>query len=332
MIIAAAVAGCSKDENEPVIPNTWTKVVNSPFGDNVTVRQLIYGGGKFIATASTAQTDDGSNVIAYSTDGVTWSAVSNDPLEGTRIDGIAYGNGRFVAVTMSPAKVAYSSDGKEWVPVSDYPFTSPIRSITYGAGGFVICDYDGLSYSTNGETWTCENTEILDLPTSRFDIVYSGNKYFACGRDIRGNSSANGWIGYLAYSTDRKNWSDITNSACADERVINKIVYGDNKFVASGYIIIGNTFTPKLAYSTDGIVWTDNTPVSFSNSSRFSIAYGAGVFIISDDKGNIAYSINATGWTPISTDFTEKISGTPLIEYGNARFILGYNNELFYSN
>jgi hypothetical protein len=232
---------------------------------------------------------------------------------------------------MSPAKVAYSLDGKEWVLVSDYPFTSSIRSITYGAGGFVICDYAGLSYSTNGEIWACENTKILDLPTDRFDIVYCGNKYFAYGSDIRGGSSANGWIGYLAYSTDRKNWSDITNSACADERVINKIVYGNNKFVASGYIYIGSTLTGKLAYSTDGITWTDNTPVSFSNSSRLSIAYGAGVFIIGDDKGNIAYSKNGTDWTPISTDFTERISGSPLIEYGNARFILGYNNELFYS-
>ena len=291
-------SGCDKNpiddpnEKSDIIPTTWKKVEKSPFGNNIDIRQLIYGGGKFIATASTAQTNDGSNVIAYSTDGVTWSVVSNDPLKGTRIDGIAYGNGRFVAVTMSPAKVAYSLDGKEWVLVSDYPFEYPITSITYGAGGFVICDYYGLSYSTDGKTWARESTTIFSLSDGSTRIFYSGNKFFAKGWNMRrgDGSNFNGYIGRLAYSTDGKNWSEITSNACVDERLIDKIVYGNNKFVAVGHIFTDLTITGrtgKLAYSTDGITWTD-TPSPFSNSSYFSIAYGAGVFVIGDDKGTTA--------------------------------------------
>jgi len=317
-------SGCEKDddpnENEVKVPSTWTKAAHSPLGNNVVFRQFICGGGTFVVTASTSATDDGSNVIMYSTDGVTWSTVSNDPLEGTRINGIAYGNGRFVAGTHSPAKVAYSLNGKDWILASDYIAInqSAINNIAYGVNGFIICDYDALFYSTDGNTWTRGETTILGEATWNFRIFYSGNKYFA-----RTGS------GVLAYSTDGRNWSGITNGMCGDGRAVSKIVYGNGRYVATGSISVGDTRTGKLAYSTDGIKWTDVPNPFSSNPSFFSIAYGAGIFIIGDENGNTAYSTDGIKWTSIANDFTERITN---IEYGNGRFIFVYNNELFYSD
>jgi hypothetical protein len=39
--------------------------------------------------------------MAYSTDGVTWTVVADSEVNGTAINSIAYGGGRFVAVGSS---------------------------------------------------------------------------------------------------------------------------------------------------------------------------------------------------------------------------------------
>jgi len=70
---------------------TWTEVEigeNELFYDT-NIWRVVYGGGKFVII------DHDQCKTAYSTDGVTWTAV-NTIVSGDRIIGIAYGNGRFV--------------------------------------------------------------------------------------------------------------------------------------------------------------------------------------------------------------------------------------------
>jgi hypothetical protein len=84
--------------------------------------------------------------VAYSTDGITWTTVYI-PVEFFFF-GIAYGNGRFVAVG-SGGMTAWSTDGQTWTAAT-HPFgTSDIYGITYGGGRFVAVGSGGgkMAYS-----------------------------------------------------------------------------------------------------------------------------------------------------------------------------------------
>ena len=54
-------------------------------------------------------TGGGGNKMAYSTDGISWTAVEDTTFGLYRIEGIAYGNGKFVAVGYS-GEMAYSNN------------------------------------------------------------------------------------------------------------------------------------------------------------------------------------------------------------------------------
>ena len=69
------------------------------FGSSL-IFAITYGNGKFVAVG-----DSGKG--AYSTDGVTWTAISDMKFGTSGIYTITYGNGKFVAVGIS-GKGAYS--------------------------------------------------------------------------------------------------------------------------------------------------------------------------------------------------------------------------------
>ena len=108
------------------------------------INAITYGNGKFVAVGGA--TFPPSSKGAYSSDGVTWVAISDNA--------ITYGNGKFVAVGGS-GKGAYSSDGVTWVAISDTKINGvPINAITYSNGIFVAVGSFGRGvYSTDGVTW-----------------------------------------------------------------------------------------------------------------------------------------------------------------------------------
>jgi hypothetical protein len=77
---------------------SWTRVSASTFS-TYDIRGVTYGGGKFVAVGD-------SGKIAYSSDGVNWTAGSGTS-SGT-LYGVAYGGGKFVAVGAS-GLMAYSN-------------------------------------------------------------------------------------------------------------------------------------------------------------------------------------------------------------------------------
>jgi len=76
---------------------TWTAVADNPFdsiyasGSTLGIGKIAYGNGKFVACGS----GDNYSGMAYSTDGVTWTAETDSKFE---IDAIVYGNNTFVAL------------------------------------------------------------------------------------------------------------------------------------------------------------------------------------------------------------------------------------------
>jgi hypothetical protein len=149
---------------------SWTAVSDSTFGED-TIYRIAWGGAqgqeKFVAGG-------GGWKMAYSSDGVTWTAVSGSPFDSSPgiPNGIAWGgaNGqeKFVAVgqtsrregkdTIYTPRAAYSADGITWTAVNDSKFGSSgqILGIAWGGGKFVAWGGNG-AYSADGVSWTAVN-------------------------------------------------------------------------------------------------------------------------------------------------------------------------------
>jgi len=122
----------------------WTPVADSPFTSYI--QAIAFGNGTFVAAGYGGE-------IAYSSNGETWAAVSNSPfyydgddiLEKANADippAIAFGNGKFVAVSSS-GKTAVSTNGSTWTVAADSVFggeywNNGIEAIAYGNNRFVV--------------------------------------------------------------------------------------------------------------------------------------------------------------------------------------------------
>ena len=125
-------------------PSTWTAVEGSTF-DKSDIYSIAYGNNRFVAVGYQGK-------IAYSNDGISWTAVSDSKFPSTESTGsnfafqirtIAYGTagnagGRFVAGGYE-GKMAYSDNGTSWTAVSstnspfrEFPSSAPSHMETTG--------------------------------------------------------------------------------------------------------------------------------------------------------------------------------------------------------
>jgi hypothetical protein len=118
---------------------SWSSGTGLPTTENWT--GLCYGASIFAAIATSGQ-------IAISADGIAWTSyTAPSPGSGTFAPSdIAYGNGRFVAVT--GGKTLYSLTGYAWY-LSNLEITAD--KISYGQGVFLAVD------STTGDAWTSDD-------------------------------------------------------------------------------------------------------------------------------------------------------------------------------
>jgi len=169
-----------------------------------------------------------------------------------------------------------------------------------------------------------------------------------------GSASANGAALTWTLATPRGIGSYMSN-----------IAYGNGKFIATGTIhyALG---TGRMAYSTDGITWTEDTnsaikgmEVSFCGGRFFAFgweegvltstdgitwtktnipnhqdfsytAYGNGKYVIATYQGRIFYSTDGVTWT----ETRNRPSGYQFqsIAYGGGRFVaVTYNGKIAYS-
>ena len=156
-------------------------------------RSLAFGNGIFVAMSI----GGASKYPYYSADGVTWTKAST---ETPNVSCVAYGQGKFIALTNGSNQVAwYSTDGNTWTS-----FTKPgalndtWTSIVFEKDIFVAVGNGGISaYSTDGLEWTM--ISIKNAPNSWGDIGYGNGKFVV----------ASSWFddNMVAYSTDGINWT-----------------------------------------------------------------------------------------------------------------------------
>jgi hypothetical protein len=296
----------------------WTEVTNTTLGSFDQINAIAYSGDKFVAVGVGGK-------IAYSADGVNWTALADDlfgPKGSNNISAIAYGGGKFVAGGRYN-NMAYSSDGVTWTAVTNSSgiFPTTINAITYGNGKFVAGGSQGeMAYSTDGVNWTKGPNEILGTyyasssrpqAIAKIEAITWGNNKFVAGGDG----------GKMAYSTDGVTWTAVTTTAFDFQTEfkadIRAIAYGGGKFVAGCY-------QGRMAYSTDGITWT-GIPLETSSSSVkpvYAIAYDNGKFVAGGGsvKARVEYSSDGVNWT--TTGDSAWDSGLiTAIAYGNGKFV-----------
>jgi photosystem II stability/assembly factor-like uncharacterized protein len=299
-----------------VSPFMWTAVSDSTFTN--LIRCIAYGDGRFVAVG------EGGRIAYSDDDGITWSAVLNStfPYFYSHIYSIAYGGGRFVAVGAG-GRIAYSNDGETWTAVANQTFLYTSEggwnSIAYGNGRFVAGGNNGrMTYSDDGgETWTM-------IADSKFPLdSYDGIRIITYGD---GKFIVGGGFGRMTYSDDGVTWTAVANSMFPS--YIDNIAYGGDCFVTSswstekqsliiyssydginwtesnsiarissgGYVTYGVGYfiivgeRGKMAYSDDGVTWTEvisNSKLVGSYDNITSIAYGGGRFVAVGGMGNM---------------------------------------------
>jgi hypothetical protein len=306
--------------NPPSGEWTWTGITQFG-GTGNTINCIAYGNNKFVAGG-----DKGK--IEYSTDGITWTAVSNSKFGTTSsdyINGIAYGGNKWVAVGGSDVYVAYSADGETWTEVTNSTFDSTINGIAYGNNRFIAVGLGGkMAYSADGETWTA----VADskFGTSAINgIAYGNNRWIAVGD---GNK--------MAYSTDNgETWTAVAASKFETNEQINCIAYANGRWVAGGrkgnkdpyYLSDG-----RIVYSTDdGVTWTVGTD---RGNEYTGIAFGNNRWVaVSTSPVSYNSTNNGAAWNQRDLPFGSSINGARGIAYGNNKFVaVGTNGRMAYSS
>jgi len=321
-------------------PGTFTTSGSGNGGDSEgrsAIRGIAYGDGRFVAVGYPPRGSE--EAIAYSTDGVTWTAVTNHPFGGGMINGVAWGNGRFVAVgsdSSDNSMIAYSTDGVTWTAVTNTTFGKRyIFAIVWGNDKFVAAGR-GMAYSMDGETWTAINAP----PSGTIEYIGWGNGKFFVGTDR------------LAYSTDGINWTNAANNpfgavvinSNTSYGLIYDFAWGNGRFVAVGsYTTAVSSFrivNGRIAFSSDGVTWVTVEDSTFGTSDIRSVAWGNGKFVAGGLNGKMAYSTDGENWTAVadSTFGASVIYGATFdnaildIVWGNDRFVaVGSRSKMAYS-
>jgi hypothetical protein len=137
----------------------WTDIdVTSIFtytsGSSQTVQSIYtvaYANNQWIAASG--------YIMATSTNGINWTAITGNPLSTAIIKTVAYGNNKWVAagglgilgVGLGPARIAVSTDGKNWSSVINTTFgDNQINSIAFGNNKWVaVGDDSKIAYAND---------------------------------------------------------------------------------------------------------------------------------------------------------------------------------------
>jgi hypothetical protein len=297
-----------------LIPNKlqkWTRVISAedgnPFGAT-RITALAYGGGRFVAGGW-------SGKMAWSADGITWTAVTGSTFGSTTIQSITWGRPsgqeKFVAVGDS-GKMAWSADGVTWTAVTDSIFGSTtISGITWGGTSgqekFIAVGSSGkMAWSADGQSWTAvTGTDSAFGSTSILSIAWggsSGQEKFVAG----GNSAK------MAWSANGLTWTAVTDSTFNDSRsIIAYITFGgpagQKRFFASDFRL------KQASSSVNGTQWAVEDlppphpgPLGPITPAIKGIAWGGGKMVVHD--GDSVFwgpdTASLSGLTPGGSTYT----------------------------
>jgi hypothetical protein len=256
---ATSEDGILWDTRASLMPSAanWSAMTAGLFDDGSTVGKV----SKFVAVAGGSP----NTVGAYSSDGITWTAVSMQT-SAIWVD-VAFGKQKFVAVSSNATTVRISNDGEVWDQTGTLT-TTGFAAIAYGKNRFVAIK-SGTNVTNHATSTTVTGTWTAGtLPSSSNwnSIAYGNNRFVA----VSGTSGT-----VAAYSLDGITWTASTLPATASWT---KVTYGQGVFLA----VSADT---TAATSPDGITWTLRvtsaaalgfSAVTFGNRNRYGQFVGVG--------------------------------------------------------
>lgn len=277
---------------------------------NANIKTVFYGNGVWVA---------GGNGLYYSTDGVEWASVTGMSSNKT-ISAVYYANGIWVACTdfeSAPIGIYWSEDGINWTGSSSgYEKSGRVLYYNNGiwvmGGGVDTRNRSGLSWSTDGKTWTAGTGTGISSVT--FNSIYYGNGTWVAGGD---NNS-------IYYSSDGKSW---TKTSSTIQTEIKSVFYRSGLWFAVG--------GGRVYFSIDGTTWTLSN-YSFTSTSFNSVYNADRTWVICANDG--IWWANQTSsvvtWTKaIVTGDSSYDPEFNFVRYANGIWIAGSNTQgLWYSS
>lgn len=211
--------------------------------------------------------------------------VNNDGYTTSQIDGVAFGNGKYVTVVGGVSCI--STDGLNWTldkSVKNTSIGTNSLKLIYANSYFWGVYSKYIFRSSDGITWEqmFDSTNCLSGVSSlTFQyITYCFDKYIAIADN-----------GYTAYSADGINWTA--------NQSLNSTTWGTNQYYCNAFftdtLYIGGALG-KIAKTTDGITWTYVTAITGTPTIYNFNVYGTKVFAYCS-LGKIFSSSNMTTWT-----------------------------------
>lgn len=202
-----------------------------------------------------------------------------------------------------------------------------INKMAYGNGMFVGVDSSNnrtMYYSEDGITWSESNlSTIYEIP-----IILYGNGKFICYEYNYPNEGCD-----IHHSEDGITWTDGARLSNTYLAIMTCGVYGNGKFVLSGYKITDDKI-PVMIYSEDGITWSEcvGLPDSAGAQGFDPLCYANGMFWAYNGTGGsntMYYSEDGISWTVMDDAAVKPFD----VIYANGVYV-GYKSGgyLIYSN
>ena len=268
---------------------------------------IAYGAGLYVAVS-----DNGTERVMTSPDGITWTArTAVNPDQEWK--SITFGNNTFVAVGYNG--VMTSPNGIDWTaqtaPSKKWGEVRFLNNLFVALSWDAQNDHKPIMTSPDGVTWT-EQTMVISgsvnwTLSNGAALAYGNNKYVAL-------SQSGAWS-RLATSTNGTTWTARNTSA---DLMLGYADWRDVTFAGGKFVAVG---ARKVATSTDGETWTEVTG-DVAQHSWESIVHDGTKFVAVDGSGTkkIATSTDGTTWTIVEADIQGGVSWSS-ITHNNGVFV-----------
>lgn len=256
----------------------------------------------------------------------TWENVlSGDSIisvaPGILLNGVAYGNGIYVAVgaTDKSGAMFTSTDGRQWIAHCNLWVKTRFKGVKFLNGKFYAyggCNDTAQSSETygqylekiwrsdNGSDWDVVFSEVSVSSTPDIRALAYGNEMFVAG------SGYNIW-----YSNDLESWSSKPFDEGSPDIHYTDITFGNGIFVATGHHIS----EPRVYTSTDAINWELQELDSINRGLPADfVRFVNSHFVIGSSQNNDGMKISKDGkmWHDIYHGRGSSIA------YGNGAYII----------
>jgi hypothetical protein len=211
-----------------------------------------------------------------------------DSGETANLRGVTCADGRFVAVG-DAGTIVISDDGSAWAPVSG-PTTSLLDAVTWSGSAFIaVGEAETILVSPDGEGWSAAaGPEPYPAMWTLHGVACGAGTCVAGGSAYESSHQP---LGIVLRSDDGATWHSVFAETDFQQTIFD-LAWNGQRFVAVG----GNVVALRVASSVDGRSW-DVTGFSNPGYQGFSaVTSGDGTTIAFGDPGRVATSTGGETW------------------------------------